>query len=370
MKVCYVGGWDSIHLRRHALWLAQRGHQVDVVTWAVRNGTLDQPNGIYFWDARYLAPGVAPLHSTFPSIALRLDILTKHLLVDRFQSIYQAIEPDVIHGHFLTNTAQFVAAAEDGPKVLTAWGSDVCRDAARSAIVRSALRRALRRTDALVCVAKHLQLRLLDWGIRAKKTSIVPMGVDLETFKPGTQSETPPPVISTRTLSSIYDVGTLIEAVPHVSRMFPNIRFEIVGSGPLAQRLQIRAETLGVSGIVSFRHHVPHSIMPELLRRAAIYVSTSRSDGASVSLLEAMASGLAPVVTDIPANREWVVNSENGFLFPPGDHATLAERIEGLVANPDLIAQFGRRCRAIVESRADWNRNMQEVLAIYEALQC
>ena len=82
---------------------------------------------------------------------------------------------------------------------------------------------------------------------------------------------------------------------------------------------------------------VPHDRMPELLTQTDIYVSTSLSDGTSVSLLEAMASGVFPIVTDIPSNREWINDGENGFLVPAGKEINLADRIIGTIRNEGLM---------------------------------
>jgi glycosyltransferase involved in cell wall biosynthesis len=70
-----------------------------------------------------------------------------------------------------------------------------------------------------------------------------------------------------------------------------------------------------------------HGDLPGFLRAADVYVSASSSDGTSSSLLEAMASGLYPVVSDITANRPWVEHGKNGLLFAVGDAASLAEAL-------------------------------------------
>jgi len=70
---------------------------------------------------------------------------------------------------------------------------------------------------------------------------------------------------------------------------------------------------------VQFLWRIPREKIPDLLNQADIYVSTSLYDATSVSLLEALASGAFPVVTDIPANREWISDGESGFLLPSLD---------------------------------------------------
>ena len=82
-----------------------------------------------------------------------------------------------------------------------------------------------------------------------------------------------------------------------------------------------------IENSVHFVGNIPYSEMGKFLKSAHIYVSTSLSDGSSTSLMEAMACGLAVVVTGIQGNMEWVIDGRNGFLFPPKDHSALAKKV-------------------------------------------
>ena len=99
--------------------------------------------------------------------------------------------------------------------------------------------------------------------------------------------------------------------------------------------------------------------MPDLLANHHIYVSTARSDTTSVSLLEAMACGLFPVVTDIPANREWIDDGHNGRLFPAGDAAALGQALVGAWSEAGLRRAARERNLEIVRSRARWQDTME-----------
>jgi glycosyltransferase involved in cell wall biosynthesis len=96
-------------------------------------------------------------------------------------------------------------------------------------------------------------------------------------------------------------------------------------------------------------------------------VSASHSDGSSVSLLEAMACGKPVVVSGIPGNREWVTPEENGWLFPDGDAASLADRILHAAEQPaGRLSALGHGGRVVVEARADWSRNQRKLLEAYQ----
>jgi glycosyltransferase involved in cell wall biosynthesis len=104
--------------------------------------------------------------------------------------------------------------------------------------------------------------------------------------------------------------------------------------------------------------------MPDLLSRADIYVSTSLYDGTSVSLLEAMGSGAFPVVTDIPANREWITNGQNGFLVPIDEEKYLADRIIDAIRDARLLEKGRIENLSIVE-KAVWPENIEKIKEVY-----
>ena len=121
---------------------------------------------------------------------------------------------------------------------------------------------------------------------------------------------------------------------------------------------------------LSDRAHVPGVVEPEELpayyRAADLYVSASRSDGSSISLLEAMASGRPALVSDIPGNKEWVRSGENGWLFSDGDVEELATDLVKAASSRSELADMGAQARRIVEARGDWTSNFPKLLEAYQ----
>jgi glycosyltransferase involved in cell wall biosynthesis len=111
--------------------------------------------------------------------------------------------------------------------------------------------------------------------------------------------------------------------------------------------------------------------MPRLdaqLRAAHVYVSTSKSDSTSVSLLEAMAAGCFPVVSDIPANREWVTDGDTALLFPPGDAEALARCLRRAASDAPLRDRAAARNRQVIAERATWESNLLAVEELFARL--
>jgi glycosyltransferase involved in cell wall biosynthesis len=113
---------------------------------------------------------------------------------------------------------------------------------------------------------------------------------------------------------------------------------------------------------------IPHDELPIYLASSDIYVSTSLSDGTSVSLLEGMACSLAPVVSNIPANQPWIEDGVNGFLFPVHNHETLATRVTYLIKNAEKRRKFGKASRQIVQEKAEFETQMVKVEGIYQEM--
>ena len=82
--------------------------------------------------------------------------------------------------------------------------------------------------------------------------------------------------------------------------------------------------------------------------------------------MEALACGLPCLVSDIPANREWVTDGENGWLFRDGDVDDLAERILLVISQREKLPELGRAGRRSAERRADWQKNAEVLMKSYE----
>ena len=102
------------------------------------------------------------------------------------------------------------------------------------------------------------------------------------------------------------------------------------------------------------------------MSRAKVYVSTSLADGTSISLLEAMAAGLIPVVSDIDANRPWITHGEDGFFFPAGDSQALAEQIVQAMRGHIAAAALENK-QALVKQTIAWPHIAERYINHYRA---
>jgi len=293
--------------------------------------------------------------------------------------ILKQVDPDIVHLHAQHHygPAIFLSSL---PFILTSWGTEVLNLPYTNPI-RMCLAKVTASKARMVTVdAECLKKTWTSMSIPENKIRVIPFGVDTRKFNPNINGraiqknlrlgEENVVAISTRPFyeENHYNISCFIRAIPLVLRRARNVKFVIKGSGPLGNRLKSLAKRFNVSNEVRFVGIVPYNDVPKYLSAADIYVSTCIVDSTSVSLLEAMACGLAPVVADIPGNREWIEDGDNGFLFPPRDSEALAEKLIQLVEDRSLRESFGRKCFQIIEERAEWKDCVSKMEAIYRSL--
>ena len=280
---------------------------------------------------------------------------------------------DLIHAHWIIPaglTALVAGRICRKPVIVTVHGSDLLVIPERSSVIRGLVKYVLNRADAITSVADHLTEKIVEMGIPREKVLTFPMSVPTESF--GHEGDAPEGwdqkavAFSNRSLYPLYNVETLVRAAPLIFKKARHAEVVIAGEGPERERLESLAGELDVADRVKFVGAIPHERMPHYLRGSAAYVSTALSDGASVSLLEAMACGAFPVVADIPANREWIEDGGNGFLFPPESAEVLAEKILESFDRDDLRVSAREANAQIINQRAQWSSNIEKLLALFE----
>jgi glycosyltransferase involved in cell wall biosynthesis len=218
---------------------------------------------------------------------------------------------------------------------------------------------------------------LISLGAEPTKVFTLPIGIDFRRFHPdidgGTARrilgwEDSPIVISTRFLEPVYNLEQLLHAIPSVLKVNDRVRFLLVGRGRQEGYLKQLAVSLGIDQYVKFVGFLHRDQLPNFLACADVYVSTSLSDGSSVSLLEGIACGCFPVVTDIPANREWIREQENGLLVLTRRPDILAECLLSAL-NDRLLRQRAKGDNwRMVQERANWDENMKRIEEMYQNL--
>lgn len=346
-RILFVGNAGYIHTQRFAAHYRDRGVDVHVASF--------QPGEI---------PGVT-VHRLPDFGAGKAGFV---LAVPRLRRLGRMLRPDVTNAHYATSYGFVAAAAGLHPLVITAWGTDVLLSPKESRVLRTLVRFALRRADAVTTVAEHMNAHVAALGVPAGRIVAVPFGVDTELFRLGQEripGRGPLRIICTRNFDTLYDIPTLIRAVAALAADSTPLHVDLVGRGPLRQQLERQVEQAGLRDQVTFHGHLGHQALVGLLQQSDIFVSPAISDGNNVSLNEGMACGCFPVATRIAANEQWLEDGVTGFLFPPGDDAALAQSLRRAIADPRLRSAARTVNRRVIEQRASWQACLERYDGIF-----
>jgi glycosyltransferase involved in cell wall biosynthesis len=265
------------------------------------------------------------------------------------------------------------------PFLMMSWGYDILMEALASDRARWIARYTLRHADMLLCDCRAVREAASEiHPLREDQVVELPWGVDLKAFTPASPAEIEGTrfgwddafvILSTRNWEPIYGTEVLLESFRLARRSNKRLRLVLLGNGSLAPAVRAFASDPEVHGAAHLSGAVAQEELARFFRQADLYMSCSIVDGTSVSLLEAFASGLPVVVSDLPANREWVLPGKNGWLGEvsnPGAFATAL--LEAAALDPARRAAIGRANRRVAEVRADWLKNSSSVLEAYERL--
>lgn len=262
---------------------------------------------------------------------------------------------DVVLAGPLPHVAEEALRATDAPVVAVSWGSDLLRDARADAAVAERTAVVLARASTVIVDSHAGEQVALALGAASDHLFRFPWGIELDRHSPRPMPlpGSPLRVVSLRTLVPEYRVDTLVRALASTFE----VTADIAGGGPEENLLRGLARDFELEDRVQFHGRVAEDDVAELLAGAHVHVSTSPTDGSSISLLQALACGRPSVVVDNAANREWVEEGRTGWLVPAGDHEALADRLQTLVGDPSVLHPVAEAGRAVAVARADWRTN-------------
>lgn len=256
-------------------------------------------------------------------------------------------------------------------------GSDVFL--AEKAVARPAIRRALKRCQLLTGCSPELVERVQRLGYRGKPSSVIPYGVDVDTFRPAAEATEEPEAPRWRDRLRIPEQATvllgvgrlatkkgfhvLVDVLPRLLSEFSGLHAIVAGGGD--QMPDLAAAVSKWEPECAARIHFPglvsHDDLPSLYRSADLFVLPAvhdpkgNVDGLPNVILEALASGLPVVATAISGIPLAIESEVEGILVPEQDRPALADAIAGLLRAPDRRRRMGARARAKAVSQLTWD---------------
>ena len=344
-----VGGAE-IQATLLAKTLIQRGHQVQVV-------------------APHLLPEL-PLEDTWQGIPVRR---IAYFHVPKLANIFYMIsfahflfkhgrDYDAYHIHMVHKMASVVAIMKRflGKPVLakvsgaTEFEGGVL-DFREDAFYKRALRKLLMRLDYFQSLSSYSKSQILAAGARQDQVITLANGLDIQRFElsealhndDSVQSQTV--IAYCGRLQEVKALPVLLQAVACLrNKGYDEFLLRLAGDGDQEEHLRELTKELGLCDYVEFCGRI--SDVPSFLSQAHIYVQVSRYEGLSNSVLEAMCTGLPPVLTRISGNEDLVVHGKSGYLVDVDDVQELAKQLSTLLDDRAHCRSLGLAARARVEN--------------------
>jgi glycosyltransferase involved in cell wall biosynthesis len=283
--------------------------------------------------------------------------------------------PDVFHLHFPYpwGDTSWLMAGAPGPAVLT-YHSDIVRQRVLGAAYRPISRRVLDRVDRIIVGSPPMIEHSAVLAPFAHKCRVVPFGIETDRFDPtpGTLARAAE-LRADHTRPIVLFVGRLIyyKGVEVLVRAMADTDADLVmiGSGPLEGKLREQAVSLGIADRVTFLAPVEDGELAAWYRAAHVFAlpSIARSEAYGLVQLEAHASGMPVVSTDLPTGVPWVNrDGETGLVVPPGDAPSFASALRTLLADEALRARMGVRARERAVATFGVGAMVDATLAVYD----
>jgi glycosyltransferase involved in cell wall biosynthesis len=332
VRIALIGDAQSPHLLKWARALAAAP---DVELWVA--------------SSRAFAPGLDGLVPVPRRLALNFQAahgggnVALLASLPRLGAWLQRVDADWLHAHYLTSHGTLAWLAQRlwrlrARIVGSAWGSDILVAPQRSSLYRWLTRRVLRACALTTSDSQHMAQRMQALG--AAEVMTFPFGLEAMPPAPGPKHAWL--FFANRGLEPLYRPERVLATFAAVAAAQPEARLVVANDGSLAARLPEHARALGLTvgagddRQVRFVGRLGSVEQAGWYARARWYISLPQSDSVAVSVLEAMAHGCIPLLSDLPANRELVHDGHNGLIVP--DTGLEPEQLRPLLADAERIA--------------------------------
>jgi len=325
---------------------------------------------------------VSPLEDGEESVTSE-NLMTIHRVNSRFAifsilRLMVKIKPDIIHvqaPNFFSCSAIPIAKLTRIPIIATVHRAEVARVGSPVSIIR---KYALARFNRIVAVSNHTKSLTINAGVEASKISVIYNSCDERVFFYGKDKglerkkhnfgPSDNIILFVGNLIKRKGLRSLIESLNTLRSKMSDFTAIIVGQGEDLEELKSTVDKYDLNSNVKFYGRVPKTTLSGLYTAADLFVLPSASEGHSVALLEAMASGLPIVASDVEGNRESVEDGVNGFLFRTGSSENLAEKLAIVLSDPKLKKMMSDKSYETYIQKFSTKTQIHNYLKIYGSL--
>lgn len=279
----------------------------------------------------------------------------------KFLGIIKKFSPDVINSHYVTSYGFLSALTSLFFKrvlVVSAWGTDILVTPNKGTVYRLLTRFVLNRADVVTSDSEVMTRRIHSLVPDANVLTF-PMGIRKYQIYESTDKGDVFTFLSLRALVPNSNVDDIVYAFDSIASHFENVELVIAHTGSEEGALKKRALSLPSKNKIRFVGLLNAEELGQIMKSSNAYITIPTSDSLSVSLLEAMASELLIIASDLPANREFL-SSECGWLIERGVEALTSAMEEVLLLPEKEQIRIYKQCREIVLHKAIWEDSVSE----------
>jgi glycosyltransferase involved in cell wall biosynthesis len=241
------------------------------------------------------------------------------------------------------------------------------------AVIYGEMQPNLRLADRVIAVSPHIAEQAEQLGVERERIRVIRSGVDIDRYQPRDKLAARDQLGMLAEAQLILFVGNLeprkqVDVLLRALSQMEDARLAIVGDGELRDALQKAAVQAGVAERACFTGRVDPETLMRWYAAADVFALPSSSEAQGIVALEAMASGLPVVASDVGGLRRTVEDGRTGFLVPAGDVQSLARRLAEVLSDQARARAMGQAARRSVEQHFSWTRAVEATASVYREL--
>jgi L-malate glycosyltransferase len=350
-SILYLAPANSVHTHK---WIGAFSQDFDITLITLHEVTLKFPNCVKVHRFRK-----SPL-------GLIYCILFMNILVAKGKIKF-------VHAHYASSYGFLSAFIVKGVKILSVWGSDIYDFPKRSFLHKKILQFNLKRPNYVTSTSHAMAIEAQKYIDR--EIEVIPFGIDTSSFYACDEKQENDKfkVGTIKTLEYKYGIDVLIDAIAFIKNFHPNeydmLEFEVYGDGSQYIVYEKKIRTLGITEKVSLCGKVDHKLVPAILNTFDLFIALSRNESFGVSVVEAMACGVVPLVTNIGGLPEVVGDENAAFIVESEDFKAAAACIIHALHNTVDMQRKRFHSMQRVSRLYDFSENLAQMRELYEGIE-
>lgn len=342
MIICFIGPSNSAHINKWCSYFLKQRYEIHIISFFF--------NSIEGVHIHHVESGANRESTDTHKI--------RYLFTSRkIKKIIETIRPDIISVHYATSYGTAVALSGIKDYCLSVWGSDVFEFPNKGFCHKLMLKYSLSKANSLLSTCTSMAIECQKYT--RKKINITPFGVDMNCFTPEKRYRKNDKKIiigTVKALSYVYGIEYIIKSAAIVIKRNPslNIEVRIAGSGENKESLEKLSEDLGISEHIHWLGYISQEEASFEWANMDIAVIPSLAESFGVSAVEAQASGVPVVISNIPGLMESTSPGVTSIAVETKNDKKIADAIEFLCLNPTIRKKMGKNAREYVLKKYEY----------------